>query len=276
MNSRPLTSDPRRHDGGYEDPPPVAKLRLLRQIAADAGVTLAAIKTAIVLLDRVNSGTGRCYPSYDSLARDTKLSRRSVINGVDHLVRRGYFRLSRGGGREKANEYEPALQTVNDTAPFSLSETVNAASPFDAERVQIPTTKGANQRTKTVNETAPQPEKGTWEEPLEGHPQHEAKEKFDVGTRGTRLEPNWQPDQRDRQYARRKGFGDDEIDAMCESFVAHFTNGLGRSKTWVRWSGGRGAWGTWVRNQVGFKRGGQRRGAGDSVAAVRELMADGE
>ena len=60
--------------------PPVAKLRLLRQIAADAGVTLAAIKTAIVLLDRVNSGTGRCYPSYDSLARDTKLSRRSVIN----------------------------------------------------------------------------------------------------------------------------------------------------------------------------------------------------
>ncbi len=98
----------------------------------------------------------------------------------------------------------------------------------------------------------------------------------------TRLDPGRQPSEHDLEYARKQGFNDAEIDAMWASFVAHFTNGPGRRKTWTNWSGGNGAWGTWVRNQAGFSgrgagisSGGQARGGRSEpasvVAAVREI-----
>ncbi len=85
--------------------------------------------------------------------------------------------------------------------------------------------------------------------------------------RGKRLETDWQPDARDREYARGQGYSEIEINAIALNFVAYYTNGPGRSKTWVQWHGGNGAWGTWIRKETshpsrgpGVPRGGDARG----------------
>ncbi len=96
------------------------------------------------------------------------------------------------------------------------------------------------------------------------------------------IDPDWQLDAGDRQYAREQGSTEDEIEAMLASFVAHHTNGPGRTRRWKKYHGANGAWGTWVRNEAKFRsRGpsaaGNRQagpgGRGDTgvVAALRTL-----
>ena len=105
---------------------PVLKLKLMGLIAADRTVTLAGLKVAIALLDRVNGATRRCFPSYNTLADDTGLSRRSAISGVGWLVTHGYVRKvrgsrpkdrSKGDERRPVNQYEPAFELVKDASP---------------------------------------------------------------------------------------------------------------------------------------------------------------
>ena len=237
---------------------PVLKLKLMGLIAADRTVTLAGLKVAIALLDRVNGATRRCFPSYSTLADDTGLSRRSAISGVGWLVAHGYVRKVLGS--RPSNQYEPAFELVKDVSPLSPQLVKQAART------------GENPGSELVKRAAPKPKKEPENEPV-GLPQHKTTENSNERHRGTRLDPDWQPGQRDREYARRKDFTDAEISAMRDSFVAHFTNGPGRTKTWIRWSGGNGAWGNWVRNQFKPKRGGDRQKSGGIVAGTLEDIA---
>ena len=131
---------------------------------------------------------------------------------------------------------------------------------------------GATPGIEAVKFAAPKPKNESENEPMD-LPQQKTMEKSNEQLRGSRLDPDWQPSKRDREYARGKGFGEAEIDAMRDSFVAHFTNGPGRTKTWIRWSGGNGAWDNWVRNEFKPKRGSDRSSAGGIVAGTLEDIA---
>ena len=67
-------------------------------------------------------------------------------------------------------------------------------------------------------------------------------------TKATKLPQDWRPNDFDIQYARGRGFSDQEIGDIAEDFATYWTLGAGRNKTHLCWSGsGRSAWATWVR-----------------------------
>lgn len=67
-------------------------------------------------------------------------------------------------------------------------------------------------------------------------------------TKPTKLPQDWKPSDFDIEYAKERGFTDDEIDDIAEDFATYWTLGMGRNKTHLCWSNsGRSAWGTWVR-----------------------------
>jgi hypothetical protein len=79
------------------------KWRLLQAIIAEPDLSPAAKFVAVRLLDHANSRTGRCSPSYDTIARGIGLTRRRVIDGVKELEAAGWISVSRSthaGARE--------------------------------------------------------------------------------------------------------------------------------------------------------------------------------
>lgn len=58
---------------------------------------------------------------------------------------------------------------------------------------------------------------------------------------------DWRPTPGDIEYAKSKGLCEEQAMEEARSFYAHFTNGPGSGTKWKTWSGGLGAWGTWVR-----------------------------
>jgi Helix-turn-helix domain len=63
---------------------------------------------AAAILDHYNHKTGQCDPSLGTIAFLVGCSRRTVIRRVNALVRAGFFRRIRHGGKFHRNLYEPA------------------------------------------------------------------------------------------------------------------------------------------------------------------------
>ncbi len=131
---------------------PVARLRLLRRMVADPYIKFASLKVGVVLLDRYNARAGHCYPSIASLAADAQLDKRTVRRAVGRLVERGYFRVTRGGGRTHASRYWPNLEKGGRSAPVS-----------DTERGAQESLKGGCTGARKGGAHAPRTWEGTWE-----------------------------------------------------------------------------------------------------------------
>ena len=104
-------------------------------------LTDASRRVGWALLDFHNVKTGRCYPSYETLAKRSGLKLRATKSAVEQLVSLGYLHRSKGGGRGRANEYRPAIERVHDGAPFREKKGCTATS----ERVHGDVRKGATQ-----------------------------------------------------------------------------------------------------------------------------------
>lgn len=99
--------------------------------------------------------------------------------------------------------------------------------------------------------------------------------------RGHRLPEDWQPDERDRAFAREHGFTEREIDDAAAEFRDHWAEEPGLRGVKVSWSG------TW-RNRIRYLAGrrqrslgldANRRGRGQAagiVAVVGDLLAEAE
>ena len=102
--------------------------------------------------------------------------------------------------------------------------------------------------------------------------------------KGTRLDSNWRPDERDLRYASEKGYSAAEIDDLAGGFVQHFANGKGHTQTHISWSR---TWQNWVKNSAGFNKppgflaggrsgrvdpGGDPRRAGGLVGAAARIL----
>lgn len=131
------------------------KMRLYDAIMADPEFTDADRRVAWALIFGFhNTKTGECFPSIDLLAERARLKRRATFHSVKRLIGHGYFRCTPGGGRGRANDYEPALERVHGGAPFIDTETVRGGAR-----------KGARRRQKMVHGGAPQHKKEHKKEP---------------------------------------------------------------------------------------------------------------
>lgn len=111
---------------------PLIQARILRlMLPADAKVYLALVAHRRGVGDVV-------WPSYDTLATITGLTRRATIKATRRLVRLGLIRIDRGGGRGVSNHYriveavgngEPAFTVCSPKRCTGDPETVNAGAP---------------------------------------------------------------------------------------------------------------------------------------------------
>lgn len=113
---------------------------LLFAIVADRELSAAAKCAATVLLLKfLNTKTGRCDPSFATLAEQLGRSRRAIITAVAELEKAGWLAIdgSGGGGRGNTNQFGFKLDRMNNERVKQTSP-VQPTSPVkqNAERVK--------------------------------------------------------------------------------------------------------------------------------------------
>ena len=86
-----------------------------RSAIADSGLPPTQRLVALSLSLHMNERGGSCFPSVATLVDETGLCERTVQGCRRALERKGWLRVSEGGGRGKTNIYEaviPATETV--------------------------------------------------------------------------------------------------------------------------------------------------------------------
>lgn len=110
------------------------KWQLLQAIIAAPGLSASAKVVAARMLDFYNTQTGRCCPSYQTLADGTALKRRAIIYAVQELEAGGWIAVDRvkGGVASGAKRYAtnafkidfsrtgPPASTVHSDAPLTV------------------------------------------------------------------------------------------------------------------------------------------------------------
>ena len=97
------------------------KFQLLMLIAKDRSVSRCAIATAGVIINYYNIKTGRCFPSFSHIAKQTNYSVRQVKKSMCEIVPKYIIQTSRGH-TGRANTYNPRFELLNQIKSNSLNE----------------------------------------------------------------------------------------------------------------------------------------------------------
>jgi len=118
------------------------KWHLLGLIQKDPQLCCSARRTAYFIIDRYNANTQLCYPSYERMALDSGLTRRSCITGVKQLVKNGYVKILRKGGkiggRTLANDYRPCFELVKNQDSTGEKERSKLVKSFSPQSIKKP------------------------------------------------------------------------------------------------------------------------------------------
>ena len=139
--------------------PPAAKYGVLWAIMADTELSASAKCVATVLLLKYrNHKTGRCNPSFASIAAAVGRTRRPIIAAVQELQARGWIELvgTKGGGRGNTNNIAfcagPRGETVPPAAPLRRSEKVLPTAPVLSTTERVLQTAHELSRTTSLRE----------------------------------------------------------------------------------------------------------------------------
>lgn len=157
-------------------PAPSLKSIAYKALVVDCRLSGGARRVAGALVDRCNAKTGRCDPSVDRLAADTKLDRRNVQHALRELCEgeeRLFDRESSGPGRGKTPSYRPRWDRFRAIVRDYEAGTGNgsekggdAATLSDSERAAQTVGKGGENGTERAALSPPEPLKETHIEPL--------------------------------------------------------------------------------------------------------------
>ena len=127
---------------------------------------------SVLLLRHHNNKTGKCNPSYETLAKECGKGRQSVIRSVAMLKRKGIIDVKVQPGRTHTNSFSfPLLEMVTPRPSFADREKVSSVTPFKPrekvssapEKVSSVTRKGVTgdtqntKNTKNKGEASPSP-----------------------------------------------------------------------------------------------------------------------
>lgn len=134
----------------------VAKFHLIRAIVHDQEMTRADADVAGYLLDRQDDH-GRAYPSNETIAEITNQTVRTVQRCTERLVKRGYFRCERRGGRHLTNFYWGVPHApIETTTQTSLnSGEAKKTKTGHAENHDTGVQKPRQRRPETMTRTSP-------------------------------------------------------------------------------------------------------------------------
>lgn len=94
--------------------------------------------------------------------------------------------------------------------------------------------------------------------------------------RGTRIPDDWRPDADCVEYARSRGFNDEQIAEITLDFTQHFQNKTGKGSTMLNWNM---TWQTWVRSDMTARKfnkpnGGRQNPGQEMQAAFDKIHAE--
>jgi hypothetical protein len=125
------------------------KWELLRRICADPrrvngrAQRGCEVEVAFILLNHLNTRTGRCDPSREKIATQLHMSVRAVARALTNLREWGYFRTARQGWH-RSSAYSPVFdapeagQDVTATSPLEGPPEVTATSRLNGSEVTQP------------------------------------------------------------------------------------------------------------------------------------------
>lgn len=89
------------------------RMDLLHAINLDPELSASAVVVALALMSFVNSKTGECFPTFESIAERSRVSKRTVATATQDLELRGWVAIERDeGGDREANRYHFAFDRV--------------------------------------------------------------------------------------------------------------------------------------------------------------------
>jgi Helix-turn-helix domain len=115
------TADAVAGDGNGRSPTQSAKSRFnfgrhrwLGRVARDAGLSGAALRTAVLLWELQNAEHGYAWPSLTYIATELKMHKSTVIRSLRILRARGWITAARRGGRHRTNQYRIGFGRMED------------------------------------------------------------------------------------------------------------------------------------------------------------------
>jgi hypothetical protein len=117
---------------------------------------------SVLLLRHHNNKTGKCNPSYETLAKECGKGRQSVMRSVAMLKRKGIIDVKVQPGRTHTNSFRfPLLEMVTPRPSFTDREKVSFVTSFKArekvspapEKVSSVTRKGVTGDTQNTKNT---------------------------------------------------------------------------------------------------------------------------
>jgi hypothetical protein len=79
----------------------------LKAIALADNATASEKRIAVAVLDHFNRKTGRCDPSYETIAAILSINVRTVGRGITKFAKLDFFRVAIHGGVRQCNSYQP-------------------------------------------------------------------------------------------------------------------------------------------------------------------------
>jgi hypothetical protein len=118
-------------------------LPMTQRVWADESLSNTADRLVMLALADCHNPKRGCFPSLKTLLKKTQLSKPGLVHVIDRLIKNGYVRKSRGGGRGNPNGY----LLYPDSGFGFVSETVNTVNPLYAEKGLTPCRERVNAST---------------------------------------------------------------------------------------------------------------------------------
>jgi hypothetical protein len=100
-------------------------LQSIKTVLESRTVTNPVDRFVLVMLAwHENKNDGACFPSAETLARETGYNKDTIFAAKKRLQVGGFLKVKSGGGRGRANSYELNLETIGQTDSLEDSETI--------------------------------------------------------------------------------------------------------------------------------------------------------
>jgi hypothetical protein len=87
----------------------------LCDVARDAELSGATLRTAVLLWQLLNSKYGYAWPSLTYIAAELKMHKSTVIRSLHILRNRGWITITHRGGRHRTNQYRIGFGRMDDS-----------------------------------------------------------------------------------------------------------------------------------------------------------------
>jgi hypothetical protein len=228
------------------------KWRFLQALVANPDVSPTAKIIAARLLDHSNGSTGRCNPSYQTLARGAGLTRRRAMKAVKELEWFGLISVLRTSRAEAKGRFS-GLPSNNFTINWARGQHPLPSAENDTSLVPLVHPGGApdSPSPRSAPDDHPNAETGTLNNVTRSL-EVRTREMKSVREQGSRLPPDWQPSSTDLDFAMTEGLSPERASKEAKKFRDYWLSLPGPRGVKLDWAA---VWRNWVRSAAEPGRG---------------------